>query len=205
MLISMKFFSMLLYKTMAETGCLKDGCFQNLQVNGNITPGTGELSFGGLETRFASVTRTILTTTLVTQALVANSHNTILAPAPSSGVICALTLPAQASSKKGDYITFDLRADMTASDVLKIGTAGEFFSVGSKLHVVGEDATRAGVMDFSDATDDFLNITCAANGDGGTGTNFQCYFNGTTWGINCEVYGIAARSAISAATLFGTS
>jgi hypothetical protein len=190
---------------MGESGCLKDGNFQNLQVNGNITPGTGELSFGGLETRFASASRTPLTTTLVTQPLAASTHNTILAPAPSSGVICALTLPAQASSKKGDFITFDLLADMTNLDVLKIGTAGEFFSTGSKLHVVGEDATRIGVMKFSEATEDFLNITCATNGDGGTGTNFQCYFNGTTWGINCEVYGIGARSAASAATDFGTT
>lgn len=190
---------------MGEVGCLKDGNFQNLQVEGNITGGSGELSFGALETRFASVTRTPLTTTAVTQALDANTHYTMGPIAPSAGVTCALTLPAQASSKKGDYITFELLNDMTPSDVLKIGTADEFFSIGSKLHVVGEDATRVGVMDFSDATDDFLNITCAADGDGGVGTNFQCYFNGSTWGINCEVYGIGARSAASSATAFDTS
>ena len=143
---------------MGETGCLKDGHFQNLQVEGNITGGSGELSFGALETRFASVARTAASTTAVTQALAANTHYTCAQPAPSSGTDFALTLPARASSKKGDYITFVLTADMTASDVMKIGTSGEDFSIGSKLYVVGQDATRVPVLDFSVASDDFLNI-----------------------------------------------
>ena len=62
---------------MGEAGCIKDGQFQNLQVDGNIKAGTGELPFGALETRFASTTRTVLSTTAATQALVANSHNTM--------------------------------------------------------------------------------------------------------------------------------
>jgi hypothetical protein len=41
MLISLKFFSMLLYKTMAEVGCLKDGHFQNLQVDGKLLQSQG--------------------------------------------------------------------------------------------------------------------------------------------------------------------
>jgi hypothetical protein len=40
MLISLKFFSMLLYKTMAETGCLKDGKFNILECNQFIKLGS---------------------------------------------------------------------------------------------------------------------------------------------------------------------
>jgi hypothetical protein len=190
---------------MGEVGCLKDGNFQNLQVEGNISGGSSQLSVGALETRFALTTRNVLDPTATSILLAANTHNTVVQPAPASGVTFALTLPSQATSKKGDFITFDLLADMTASDVIKIGTATEMFAIGSKVHVVGEDATRIGVVDISDATDDFLNITCAANGDGGTGTNFQCYFNGEKWGINCVVWGMGARSAASASTVFATS
>ena len=188
---------------MGEVGCLKDGHFQNLQVEGTIVGGSGlELQ----ETMFAKSTRTALTETLVTQLLVKNSFNTVVTPNPSSGSDFALTLPAQADSQKGDFIHFDLIGDMSNSDVLKIGTAGEFFAIGSKLHVVGEDDTRLGRMDFSDATDDFLNITCTTNGDGGIGTNFHCYFNGSNWGINCVVYGEGTRGAVSSTeTKFHTS
>ena len=191
---------------MGESGCLKDGCFQNLQIEGNITAGGGgELPFGALETRFASVTRTAANVVLVTQGLLANTHYTCDAPAPATGLVFNLTLPSRASSKKGDYITFVLRADMNGSDVMKIGTEGEDFSIGSKLYIVGEDQTRVGQFDFSIKTDDFLNITAAANGDGGAGTNFQCYYNGISWGINCEVTGIGSKTVSSVDTEFGSS
>jgi hypothetical protein len=45
MFISLKFFSMLLYKTMGEVGCLKDGCFQNVHVQGSLTHGLGKKLF----------------------------------------------------------------------------------------------------------------------------------------------------------------
>ena len=188
---------------MGEVGCLKDGDFQNLQIEGNITLGSAlEIQ----ETKFAKATRTELVATAVTQLLVKNTFNTVGTPAPATGVNFALTLPAQADSRKGDFIHFDLLGDMSNGDVLKIGTAGEFFAIGSKLLVVGEDATRSNKIDFSDATDDFLNITCDTNADGGIGTNFQCYFNGSNWGINCVVFGAGTKTVVSnSATAFATS
>jgi hypothetical protein len=182
---------------MAEAGCLRDLAVQNLEVSGDLNVvGT---SRGGFSNTFTTVARTALT--IDTGAALAANINYTMAATDDA----ALTLPTQANSKQGDYITLLLTGPVDNTKVLKIGTDGEFFTAGSLLHVPAVDATRIAVISLANGTNDFLNITGLTNGDGGTGTFVQCYFNGSTWSINARVEGQGANSAASATTVFADS
>ena len=82
------------------------------------------------------------------------------------------------------------------------------FALGSRIFVVGQDATRIPVIDTSVADDDRVSITGLTNGDGGIGTTLK-FVNktGTTngWSVYAEVLGQGAMSAASATTVFADS
>ena len=187
---------------MSEAGCLKDGMFQNVFIqSGKIdSPSTKPLSFGGLETTFATVERTAAPAD--GQALAKNTHYIL-----AGGANRSLTLPLKATSEKGDFITLTLTGNMNNAAVLKIGTSGEYFTAGSKLFVEGQDSTRVSVIDFADGTgDDFLNIKGTTNGDGGIGTTIDLFFNGSSWSVNARVTGQGTMAAASDAnTKFHTA
>ena len=88
------------------------------------------------------------------------------------------------------------------------GSTDTQFTLGSRVFVIGEDATRIPVIDTSVADDDEVRITGLTNGDGGIGTTLK-FVNktGTTngWSVYAEIEGQAAKSAASATTDFNDS
>jgi len=165
---------------MGEVGCLKDGNFQNLQVEGTTLLNDQPTSALAPESSFATAAYTALTGA---GALVKNSFNTV-----DAGGNIALTLPAQASSVKGDFIHILLIDEPGNGHTIKIGTSGEFLTIGSRYVGISGSA-RVGTTDLADGTgDDFFNLVGLSNGDGGIGSTVDCYFNGTTWSLNAVCY-----------------
>jgi hypothetical protein len=180
-----------MYK-MAESGCLRDAHVQNLEVSGVHNLINNLL--------FPTAARTALTVD-TGAALQRNQHYTMLATATA-----ALTLPAQSTCVKGDFITLVLTGPVDNGATLKIGTSGEFFTAGSQVRVVGQDGTRIGVVDHADGTaDDFINIVGLTAGDGGTGSTVSLVFNGSTWTADAVIEGQGAQSAASASTVFAAA
>ena len=179
---------------MAEAGCLRDVAVQNLEVNGNATV-TGTVK-GGKETDYPTAAYTAI---VAAGALARNSFNTV--NVNGAGANVALTLPAQNTCVKGDTIHIVLIGDIDDNFLLKIGTAGELFTAGSRLITRGT-GDRATTVDFADgANDAFLDIAGVTNGDGGIGTTVDLYFNGSTWSVNAFVEGQGAMN-VAATSVF---
>ena len=121
----------------------------------------------------------------------------------------AYTIPSAAAGRAGDWITVTY---ITAIDNGALHTytctTDTQFTLGSRIFVIGEDATRIPVIDTSVADDDRVSITGLTNGDGGIGTTLK-FVNttGTTngWSVNVVVEGQGAKSAASATTVFADS
>jgi len=123
----MKLFSMLRYKNMAEVGCLKDGCFQNLQVDG-LTD-LGEVGYREkikllVDNAGAGAIRSALT--------MADSGTHFIVPPLTSGTQ-TISLPTAAA----DIIGFTCKFTM-------LGTAAQIFSVdtvpaGDKIILIEPD------------------------------------------------------------------
>ena len=153
MLISLKFFSMLLYKTMAETGCLKDGCFSNLQVEGpSITSNTVyargyTAAAGGAGGKPSVVTKWDAHKVVASGAYlvtIADILQGIIVTDPAAAVdftmpTAALAVAGVAGVKVGDCIDFS---------IINLGTAGvdETISV-----VAGANSTAVGFLDVENA------------------------------------------------------
>ena len=121
----------------------------------------------------------------------------------------AYTIPSAAAGRAGDWITVTYIAAI-GNGVLHTytSTTDTQFTLGSRIFVIGEDATRIPVIDTSVADDDRVSITGLTNGDGGIGTTLK-FVNktGTTngWAVYAQVEGQGAKSAASATTVFADS
>ena len=171
---------------MGEVGCLKDGKFQNLQVEGTTLLNDQPTSALAPESSFASAAYTAITGA---GALARNSFNTV-----DAGGSIALTLPTRASSTKGDFVHILLIDTLANGHILKIGTATEDLSLGSR-YVGIPSAARVGTTALAVAPNDFFNMTGLTNGDGGIGSTVDCYFNGTSWSLTSTCYPQGAASA----------
>ena len=121
----------------------------------------------------------------------------------------AYTIPSAAAGRAGDWITVTyLTAIANGALHTYTCTTDTQFTLGSRVFVIGEDATRIPVLDTSVADDDQIRITGLTNGDGGIGTTLK-FVNktGTTngWAVYAEIEGQAAKSAASATTDFNDS
>ena len=121
----------------------------------------------------------------------------------------AYTIPSAAAGRAGDWITVQYIAAIADSALHTYTcTTDTQFCLGSRIFVIGEDATRIPVIDTSVADDDRVSITGATNGDGGIGTTLK-FVNktGTTngWAVDVVVEGQGAKSAASATTVFADS
>ena len=121
----------------------------------------------------------------------------------------AYTIPSAADGRAGDWITVTYIAAIGNGALHTYTcTTDTQFTLGSRVFVIGEDATRIPVIDTSVADDDQIRITGLTNGDGGIGTTLK-FVNktGTTngWSVYAEIEGQAAKSAASATTDFNDS
>ena len=121
----------------------------------------------------------------------------------------AYTIPSAAAGRAGDWITVTYIAAIGNGALhTYTSTTDTQFTLGSRVFVIGEDATRIPVIDTSVADDDEVRITGLTNGDGGIGTTLK-FVNktGTTngWSVFAEVEGQGAMSAASATTVFADS
>ena len=121
----------------------------------------------------------------------------------------AYTIPSAAAGRAGDWITVTYIAAIGNGALHTYTcTTDTQFALGSRIYVIGEDATRIPVIDTSVADDDRVSITGLTNGDGGIGTTLK-FVNktGTTngWAVYAQVEGQGAKSAASATTVFADS
>ena len=121
----------------------------------------------------------------------------------------AYTIPSAAAGKAGDWILVTYIAAIGNGALHTYTcTTDTQFALGSRIFVIGEDATRIPVIDTSVADDDRVSITGLTNGDGGIGTRLK-FVNktGTTngWSVFAEIEGQGAMSAASATTVFADS
>ena len=152
---------------MAEVGCLKDGSFQNLQVEGLLT---------GNKVNVKNITGPI---TVLTEA--------------DSGCICTInvgndvptkiTLPAITSSNIGSHYEFFLGTENAGGiDILtasKHDTTGDTFFGAIKIGinaVWGEDTAQDGGVFYLLASGDHnqINMTTGADGVGEVGSYVRC-------------------------------
>jgi len=168
MLISFKFFSMLLYKNMAEVGCLKDGHFQNLEVGGLMTGNK------------INVKNIIGATNVLTEA----DSGCICTINVGSDVATTITLPAITSSNVGSHYEFFIGLENTGGiDILTASTSdttGDNF-VGAIEIAINATWAAGTVQDdgifylLAGADINKINMTGAeANGAGEVGSYVRC-------------------------------
>ena len=121
----------------------------------------------------------------------------------------AYTIPSAVAGRAGDWILVTYIAAIGNGALHTYTcTTDTQFTLGSRVFVIGEDATRIPVIDTSVADDDQIRITGLTNGDGGIGTTLK-FVNktGTTngWSVYAKIEGQAAKSAASATTVFADS
>ena len=121
----------------------------------------------------------------------------------------AYTIPSASAGRAGDWITVTYIAAIGNGALhTYTSTTDTQFTLGSRIFVIGEDATRIPVIDTSVADDDEVRITGLTNGDGGIGTTLK-FVNktGTTngWSVYAVIEGQGAKSAASATTDFNDS
>ena len=195
---------------MAEVGCLKDGNFQNLQVEGNMTALT-DLEVTGTMTNkdlaFATgswqdlVRNGTLTSLAVNDATV-DAGITLLAnheyvSSWTADATSAITLPAATA---GTFVAFVQVADADAANAMTITAAGsDTYEPYQEVHIgTGIPAQQ----DSSVAGDTVLTITpSATNGGWGmTGSYFMYYCkNDGEWlvKVNGILQGTGATSTIA--------
>jgi len=119
-------------------------------------------------------------------ALVANTLYHVTDTGPS-----VYSLPAAASSVKGDRIVVRYDAIVGNTNVQDYGTSGEFLATWSRVYLVGTAAT-GGVLTLvaaPDGTDDdYLKLTGATNNGPGIGSHLTFTFDGSKWGVNGYIY-----------------
>ena len=117
----------------------------------------------------------------------ANSHYLVN---PNTNGAMILQLPTNADSTQGDYVTMIWSVDADHAVVVSTQT-NEYFSPGSLLVVRGKGASAGSVTHVESATIGTLDInpdvSTGVNGDAGSGTKVECFFNGTAWVINAIV------------------
>jgi hypothetical protein len=148
----MKFFSMLRYKNMGEVGCLKDGSFQNLQVEGpsimsNSVYARGYTAAAGGGARPSLVTKWPAHKVVSSGAYlvtIADILQGIIVTDPAAAVdftmpTAALAVAGVAGVKVGDCIDFS---------IINIGTGGEDETI---TVVAGANSTAVGFLDIENA------------------------------------------------------
>jgi len=138
-------------------------------------------------------------------ALTANTHYL----APADGNNATMTLPAQASSVKGDTIIVEYHNDMSNGQTHKYGTSTEMFMAGSACYRMnGATGSAVGLIqtvDVADGTgDDFLNLIGLTNAGPGIGTFVIFTFNGATWRAEAKCTSSGTGAATNA-SVFATS
>mgnify|MGYP001342719529 CR=1 FL=1 len=150
---------------MSEVGCLKDGYFQNLQVENFPTGGgLGELAS--------------IDTTVRTAAFTAQHNTTYLLGDPGDGqeLVIALESPAV-----GAVINFIVTADLHDTAQWTIGTTGSDvdFAIGSLVRattatvIASTSVPHHGQVAVGSHGFNVLNIVGDANGGGGIGTTVK--------------------------------
>ena len=187
---------------MAEVGCLKDGCFQNLQVEGNMTAlsnvdVTGMLKSSKLlqSSACANVEPTEITTSTL-------SVNTFYVGATTTSL--AMIIPSAAASNIGDFINVIYSDGIANDQVHSYTTEDAQFTKGSTLLRVG-GAKDSALFQSVDGSDQ-VNLTGDDDGDGGAGTSLR-FVNVTGeangWAVEVIIYnqgtGVTAKNA---ATIF---
>jgi len=132
-------------------------------------------------------------------ALVAGTHNLM----PADGNACTLTLPAAASSEKGDVIILEWQAAVNNGETQKVGTAGEFYMAGSAIY------KRAAVEIFSvdvanGSSDDFANFIGLSNAGPGIGSYAVISYNGSKWRMEARLTSSGNGSAANASAFATT-
>jgi hypothetical protein len=195
-----EFFSKLRYKIMGEVGCLKDGCFQNLQGEGKTilvgqTTVEGHLRSSKLlqPHAVANVAPTLIS---ATELSVNTFYNSIAGA-------CAMTLPSAAAGNIGDFISvFYVTAIGNGNAHTYTTTTDSTFAFGSTAQRVGGAVLSAAHVAV--AGDNILKISghASGNGDGGCGTSVKFVnMTGATdgWAVEAITYNQGAGN--TAATI----
>ena len=175
---------------MSEKGCLKDGNFQNLHVEGvTLTSGTtlieGTLRASKLlqSSACANTTPTVVEDGVV---LVVNTFYKSIATALAS------SLPDPAVGKIGDFINifYDTKINHGIEHSYTVNDEDDDFSPGSTCQRIGGKVDSFGSLSSPD--DITLTITGNTNGDGGVGTSIR-FVNITGlssgWAVEAITYG----------------
>jgi len=155
---------------MAEEGCLKDGCFHNLQVEGrSMLAGTtvveGKLRSSTLLQSHASVGKTHSTLSGTALAAV-NTYYVVSAP-----TALIVNLPSAGDGNIGDFINILYTTAIGTADPNTFVDPDDGFVIGSTAQRVGGGS--ASVVNVSVVSQDTLTITGHTNGDGGKGTSVK--------------------------------
>jgi hypothetical protein len=174
---------------MGEVGCLKDGCFQNLQVEGKTilvgqTTVEGHLRSSKLlqPHAVANVAPTAISNGLV---LAVNTFYKSIAE------VALMTLPSAAAGNIGDFISVFYGLAIDTGVVHSYTTTTDTtFAPGSTAQRVGGASAATAVV--AGAGHNILTITGNTNGDGGCGTSVKFVnMTGATdgWAVEAITYG----------------
>ena len=114
------------------------------------------------------------------------------------------SLPAAASSVKGDRIVVRYDAIIANTAVQDYGTASEYFATWSRVYKSEDQANGSsfGLVAAPDGTDDdYLKLTGATNAGPGIASHLTFIFDGSNWGVNGVLYssGTGADADVTAA------
>ena len=155
---------------MAEEGCLKDGCFHNLQVEGrSMLAGTtvveGKLRSSTLLQSHASVGKTHSSIAATATAAV----NTFYVVTDPTDLI--VTLPSAGDGNIGDFINIFYTTAIANANPNTFADPDDGFVVGSTVQRVGGGS--ASMANVSVVSQDTITIMGETNGDGGVGTSLK--------------------------------
>ena len=118
-------------------------------------------------------------------ALVANSRNNI-----TRNTAGGWTLPNVADSTKGDTVWVQYDVDLDNAALHSYSSDAAFNAISTVYKPGGTGSTaKALVTRPNGSSNDYLNITGAANGAGGIGTELCFWFDGANWCVDANILG----------------
>jgi hypothetical protein len=116
-------------------------------------------------------------------ALVANSRNNI-----TRNTAGGWTLPNVADSTKGDTVWVQYDVDLDDAALHSYSSDAAFNAISTVYKPIGTGATSLALVTRPNgSSNDFLNITGAANGPGGVGTTLCFWFDGSNWCVDGNI------------------
>jgi hypothetical protein len=118
-------------------------------------------------------------------ALVANTRNNITRTSAGDW-----TLPNVADSTKGDTVWVQYDVDLANAALHSYSSDAAFNAISTVYKPIGTGATALALVTRPNgSSNDFLNITGAANGAGGVGTALRFWFDGSNWCVDGNILG----------------